>query len=79
MAMAVVVMDMDMVTDMAGVIHATDMDMVTDMAGVTRAGVTTLLITLDITLLIILDIMNDPHMVKDMLTILEGLMVEATG
>lgn len=69
-----VVMDMAVVMDMV-----TDMDM----AGVTRVGViildTTLLITLDTTLHITLGTMNRLPMVKDMLTIQDGLMATMQG
>lgn len=79
--MAMAVVDMDMVTDMVGVIHVTGMAtvMVTDMAGVTRAGDITLLIILDITLLITLVIMNELLMEKDMQITQEELMVAIAG
>lgn len=79
--MAMAVVDMDMVTDMVGVIHVTDMVtvMVTDMAGDTQAGDITLLITLDIILLITLVIMDELLMEKDMQTTQEELMVVMAG
>lgn len=74
--------DMDMVVDMV-MAMVTDMAMVMAGVGVTLIGDIILDIThltiLDTTLHIILDIMSDPPMAKDMLTTREELTVVIAG